>query len=304
MIAAVTTHQLRVLQRQRVAAAVVAVLVAVTALAGLLGWSSNRTIVRVFDEASRLLASTGQPAPPNPFLLKPTLSALSNMVVYVPLVGALLALVLGHVCLADDESSGLGRLVFSRRVSRTQFALGRILAVAVVLAVALVLSLVVSVLALVLVNGAISPGALGRLSLFYVLAWVYLLVFGLVGMVTVLVTRTRALALLIAIGVWLVLTFAVPQLTSGLRPTQSLNPLAEAVGTSQAFFEVTAHVRPVSVVEQFKAASGVVLGTAPGEPAGATLLRVLPVAVLACILLGVLVRLVRSHDWSRSASDG
>ncbi|WP_392544383.1 ABC transporter permease [Oryzobacter telluris] len=303
MIIAVTTHRLRVLQRQRVVAAVGATLLVATALAGVLGWSSHQTIVRVYDEAARLLQSTGRPAPPNPFLLKPTLSALSNMVVYVPLVGALLALVLGHVSLADDESSGLGRLLFSRAVSRTQFALGTVLSVALVLLAVLAASLAVSLVSLLLVNGALSADDLGRLVVFFGLAWLYLLVFGLVGMVTVLLTRSRALALLLAIGVWLVVTFAVPQLTSGLRPVQSLNPVTEPVGTSQLFFEVTARARPLSVVEQFKTASAVVLDTAPTEPVGTTLVRVLPIAALAGLLLLAVLRLVGSHDWSRSASD-
>ena len=77
--------------------ALAAMLVAVTVMAGVLGWSSHHTIVRVYDEATRLLAAAGQPAPPNPFLLKPTLSLLSNMVIYIPLIGALLALVVGHL---------------------------------------------------------------------------------------------------------------------------------------------------------------------------------------------------------------
>ena len=303
MITTLTLHRLRVLWRQRATAAVAVTRLVVTALAGVLGWSSHQTIVRVYDEAARLLASSGQPAPPNPFLLKPTLSALANMVVYVPLVGALLAVVLGHLSLADDESNGLGRLLFSRSVSRTRFALGTVLSLAVVLAGVLVASLVVSVVALVIVNGGLSGGDLARLAVFSLLAWVYLVAFALVGMVTVLLTRTRALALLSAIGAWLVITFVVPQLTSGLRPTRSLHPLSEPVGTSQTFFAVTAHARPLSVIDQFKAASGVVLGTAPSEPVSTTLLRVLPVTVLACGLLALVVRLVLAHDWSRGASD-
>lgn len=303
MIAAVTRHRLRVLHRQRVVIVTASTLLVVTALAGVLGWSSHRTIVRVYDEAARLLASTGQPAPPNPFLLKPRLSALSNLVVYIPLVGALLALVLGHLALADDESAGLGRLVFSRAVRRAQVALGTVLAVGLVLAGVLLAGLVVSAAALLLVNGSVTADELARLGAFFALSWLYLLAFALVGMATVLLARTRALALLGAIGVWLVVTFAVPQLTSGLRPTQSLNPISEPVGTSQAFFRVTEHARPFSVVEQFKAASGVVLRTAPPEPVVSTLVRVLPLLVATALLLGLLVRLVGSHDWSRGAGD-
>jgi ABC-type transport system involved in multi-copper enzyme maturation permease subunit len=277
-------------------------LLVITALAGVLGWSSNHTIARVFDEAAKLLSGTGQPAPPNPFLLKPALSPLSNLVVYVPLIGALLALVLGHLSIVDDESNGLGRLLFSRQVTRTQYAFGKVLSSAAVLVVVLVGSLLVSVVSLLVVNGSVAVADLGRLAGFYALSWLYLMLFALVGMVTALITRTRSLGLLSAMGVWLVITFAVPQFTSGLRPTQSLNPITEPLGTSQRLFQITAHAQPYSVVEQYKAAAGVVLNTGAAESVGATIVRILPVAGLSFILLLATLRLIQRHDFSRSAS--
>ena len=208
-------------------------MLAVSAMAGVLGWSSAHTIVRVYDQAVTLLAPSGQPAPPNPFLLKPALSLLGNMVVYITLIGALLALVLGHLSLAEDKGNGVGRLVFSRHVSRTRYAMGKMLGCAAALTGLVAVCLLVSAAALLVVNHSLSAPDLGRLALFYALSWVYLMTFVLIGAVTVLATRSRSLALLAALAVWLVATFAVPQVTSGLRPTQSLNPVIEPVGTSQ-----------------------------------------------------------------------
>jgi ABC-type transport system involved in multi-copper enzyme maturation permease subunit len=267
-----------------------------------LGWSSHQTIVRVYDEAVTLLASTGKPAPPNPFLLKPTLSLVSNMVVYIPLIGALLALILGHLSVIDDETNGTGRLVFSRQITRTSYVLGKIASAVAVLAVVLAASLAVSAAALLVVNHTIAGGDLGRLGLFYALSWLYLMVFALIGMVTVLMTRRRSIALLSAMGAWLVITFVVPQFASGLRPTQSLNPITDPAGTSQIFFKVTSKLRPYSVVEQYKQASGRVLQTATAESLGQTIQRILPIAGLVVVLALVTVRLVQRHDFSRSAN--
>lgn len=304
MIATVAVQQFTSLRRQRVFAALLASLVAMTALAGAIGWMSRNTIVRVYDEALKLVVAKGQPAPPNPFDLKPTLSLLSNMSIYIPLVGALLALVLGHLCLADDQSNGLGRLMFSRPVPRSSYVLGKVVSAAAVLATVLVASFGVSVVALLAVNRSVPDVTdLGRLGLFYGLSWLYLLVFALVGMVAVLVTRRRSMALLAAMGVWLVLTFAVPQLTSGLRPTTSLNPITDPVSTSQPFFSVTAKARPVSISEQYKRASNQILGTAPAESAGATTRRVLPLLAAVLGLTGATSILVKRHDYSKGASD-
>jgi ABC-type transport system involved in multi-copper enzyme maturation permease subunit len=302
VIATIASHQVLSLRRQRVFLALLATLLTMTALAGVLGWSSHQTIVRVYDEAVKLLASTGKPAPPNPFLLKPTLSLLSNMVVYIPLIGALLALIVGHLSIVDDETNGTGRLVFSRQISRTSYVLGKIASAAVVLAVVLAASLLVSVASLLVVNHAITAGDLGRLPLFYALSWLYLMVFALIGMVTVLMTRRRSIALLSAMGAWLVITFVIPQFTSGLRPTQSLNPITDPASTSQTFFKVTSKLRPYSVVEQYKQASGRILQTATAESLGQTIQRILPIAGLVLVLALVTVRLVQRHDFSRSAN--
>lgn len=304
MISAIAAQQVVSLRRQRIFLALLATLMTMTALAGVIGWLSHRTIVRVYDEAVRLLAAEGKAAPPNPFELKPTLSLLSNMAIYIPLIGALLAVVLGHLSLADDQTNGLGRLIFSRRISRTNYVLGKLLGAGGVLAGILSISLVVSTVSLVIVNRAMPAAAdLGRLALFYALSWLYLMLFALVGMVTVLLTRRRSLALLAALGVWLVVTFAVPQLTSGLRPTASLNPIADPVSTSQPFFRATSKARPFSVSEQYKEASARILETGAAEPVARTALRVLPIAVAAGGLGLATIALVRRHDYSKAASD-
>ncbi|MBL8778269.1 MAG: ABC transporter permease subunit [Acidimicrobiales bacterium] len=304
MIATVASQQVVSLSRQRIFLALLGTFLAMTALAGVIGWSSHNTIVRVYNDAVQVLSAAGQPAPPSPFGLKPTLSLLSNMAIYIPLVGALLALVLGHLSLADDQSGGIGRLIFSRQLSRTSYVMGKLVSAAAVLGAVIVASMAVSVVSLLLVNrSSPSVAEFGRLGLFYGLSWLYLMLFALIGMVAVLVTRRRSVALLAAMGVWLVLTFAVPQFTSGLHPTASLNPVNDPVSTSQPFFDATAKVRPVSVTEQYKEAGARILGTAPSESAPETALRVLPLAVSVAGLGLLTTRLVRRHDYSKGSYD-
>ena len=104
MIVTLTHHQLRSIRRQRTFVMFLGSFVLITTMAALLGYSSSRTIVRVYDEATKLLAETGQPAPPNPFDVTPSLALLSNMTIYVPFIGAILAVVLGHSTVIDDKA--------------------------------------------------------------------------------------------------------------------------------------------------------------------------------------------------------
>lgn len=303
MIATIAAQQILALRRQRIFVALLGMFLTMTALAGVLGWSSHNTIIRVYNEAVKLLASNGQPAPPNPFLLKPRLSLISNMVVYIPLLGAMLALVLGHLSMADDEGLGLGRLIFSRPVSRATYVAGKIVGATQAIGAILAVSFLVSAASLALINRSLPGGGdLVRLGLFYGLSWLYLVMFVLIGMLTVLATRRRSLALLSALGVWLVITFAVPQFTSGLRPTASLNPIIDPVTASQPFFKVTALARPYSVAEQYKEASGRILATAAAEPIQQTVQRVFPIAGLLLLSALSVFGLAEGHDFSRSTS--
>ena len=304
MIGVVAAQQITVLRRQRTALAVVLVLVGVTALAGVIGWSSAATITRVYDQSVLLLAAQGRPAPPNPLGLRAPLSPLSNMTVYVPMVGALAAIVVGHLSLSDDQSSGVARLLHSRLLTRRDYLLGKLAAVTGLLAAALVASLVVAVVSLLGVNAVVPDSSqLLRLGTFYLLSLLYLVVFALVAMVAVLLTRRRSMALLSALGAWLVVTFVVPQFISGLSPTASLNPLSVPVGTSQTFFDITSRVRFISLSEVFKNAGAQMLATAQPEPEYLVLGRVAPLLVTALALAGAALVLVRRHDYSRSAAD-
>ena len=304
MIGVIAAQQVTVLRRQRTVLAVVSVLAGVTVLAGVIGWSSTATITRVYDQSVLLLASQGRPAPPSPLGLKPPLALLSNMTIYVPMVGALLAIVVGHLSLSDEKAVGLGRLLHSRLLSRRDYLLGKLVAVTGVLIVALAASVLVSVVSLLVVNSVFpNPGQLFALLGFYLLSLLYLVAFALVAMVAVLLTRRRSLALLGALGVWLVVTFVVPQFTSGLRPTASLNPLSVPTGTSQTFFDITSRVRFLSLSEDFKDASAQVLATAPAQPGSTTAGLVVSLLVAVLALAGLALVLVRRHDFSSSATD-
>lgn len=303
MIGVIARQQLLSLRRQQTFLAFLAVFLLMTALAGVIGWSSHRTIVGVYAAAVTVLAADGQPAPPDPFTSVPALSLLSNMTIYIPLIGALLALVLGHLAVADEQSTGIGRLVFSRPLSRTSYILGKLLGVGLALGAVMAAATIASLAALIVANGRVpSAPDVGRLVLFSVLSLGYLLLFALVGMLTTLLSRRRSVGLLAAVSVWLVVTFVLPQFTSGLRPTASLNPIADPVSSSLAFFQITARARPLSVSEVYKDVSAQILALGPGRPASTTLAAVVPVVVILLALAVLVAAAAHRHDYSRAGA--
>ena len=303
MIGVIARQQLLSLRRQQTFLAFLAVFLLMTALAGVIGWSSHRTIVQVYAVAVAVLAADGQPAPPDPFTSVPALSLLSNMTIYIPLICALLALVLGHLAVADEQSTGIGRLVFSRPLSRTGYILGKLLGVGLALGAVMAAATIASLAALIVANGRVpSAPDVGRLVLFSVLSLGYLLLFALVWMLTTLLSRRRSVGLLAAVSAWLVVTFVLPQFTSGLRPTASLNPIADPVSSSLAFFQITARARPLSVSEVYKDVSAQILALGPGRPASTTLAAVVPVVFIVLALAALVAVAAHRHYYSRACA--
>lgn len=299
MISIIAAHQLRMLSRERIFLAILASLLLMTVLAGFIGWSSHNTIVKVYEESRALLASEGKPPPPNPFDLKPRLSLLSNMTIYIPLIGALLAIVVGHLAIVSDRDAGSTRLIFSRPIRRSTYLWGKLAGIAGALVAILATSYVLSVVSLTIVNGsAPTASELGRLALFFALSLAYMVLFALVGMATALVVRGRSLSLLVALGIWMVVTFMVPQFTSGLRPTASLNPIVDPASTSQEFFRVTSHLRPLSISEQYRNASASILQYAPERAQSGGIQQVLPIGALLAALGLLTAALVNRLDIS------
>ena len=305
--AVIARQQLRLLSRSQTFLLMLVVLLGMTALSGFIGWSSHSTIIRVYDETVRTLTAAGKPAPPNPFAYKPRLSLLNNMIIYVPLIGALLAIVIGNMSITGDRQAGVTRVVFSRPVRRSSYFWGKVAGSAVAGAAIMAACLLLSVIGLTLINHGLPTGPeLVRLTLFYALSGLYLLLFVLIGLVAALLTSSQSLGLFAAVAVWAIVTFATPQFTSGLRPVASLNPVTDPTSVSHSgFFRATSKAKPLAVNEQYKLLSSRLLSqgndvTRSGW--GKTAAQLAPILFFLLLLGAWARRLVERHDFSEETA--
>ena len=300
----IARQHVQTLVRRKTFLLMLGVLVLMTALSGVIGWSSHSTILRVYDETVRTLTAAGKTVPPNPFASKPNLSVLNNMIIYVPLIGALLAVVIGHMSMMGDRQAGVSRVIFSRPLDRGSYFWGKVAGSTFVVAVIMASCLVLSIVAVTLINGGFPTASeLLQLALFYTLSGAYLLIFVLIGAITALLARSQSMALLAAVAVWVVVTFATPELTSGLRPVASLNPVTDPVTVSSSpFFKVTSEAKPISVNEQYKALSTEILAEKSSPKLGTTAGQLAPIGGFVLLLGGWAYLLVRRHDFSEEAA--
>lgn len=280
MIWAVALQQLRSLRRQTVVVAILSLFLLMAMLTALLGWSSRHTVDGVYQVATELLTARGAPVPPSPVGLMPTLGMFANLEVYVPLIGALAAITLGHLAVVDDVAGGIGRLVFSRPISPDQWLLGRLTACGLVLSATTIASIFVTTVSLWFISGVPSSGAILRLIAFHGLSLVYLMFFASIGALAMVLARRRAIGLVSALGAWMGVTFTLPQLASGLRPTSAFSPVAEPISGADRFFSVTSILRPLSITEQYKQGSAELLQL-PQRAAGGSLVSPVIINLIA-----------------------
>lgn len=265
------TFAARIGWRDRTVVLLAALFFAMVLVSAYLGWSATATVNAIYAKAVPVFQAEGKPVPPNPVGETPALSLLRNMVTYVALLGALAALVLGHEVVAADRKAGVLPLIFSRPVSRSGLALGKIGALTLTVVAVLAAAGSVNILTMLLLPGLALDGAvwLGLIA-FYGVAALYMLAFGLLGAICAAAFETETMALLTPVSIWLALTFIVPQVTANIGPMAALNPQSvnlEIPGGS--FFAATsALLGPLSIAESYRFLSASILEVASG--AGAT----------------------------------
>ena len=142
-----------------------------------IGSTTKRAEMRIYDQTiSELQVQGTSVLPPAPEIH--TLTILSNLIEYVSMVGAILAVILGYNTLNEERESGSLKLILTRPVFRDQFILGKLLGNAAVLAVLLSLVFIFN-LVLLIVVGDIMPtlSEVARLFTFILVSFSYMLIF-------------------------------------------------------------------------------------------------------------------------------
>ena len=282
-----------VVARERTVVVVAVMFGVLVLISDWLGWQATVTVNRIYLDAAAYLAASGQAVPPNPVLAISPLSLMRNMAVYVSLIGALAAIVIGNRVVALDRRAGVLPLVGSRPVTARAFAAGKIGAGIVLIAGLAAVAALISVLTFAALPVVSLTGLQWlRLGGFFVLSTIYMIIFGLISMAAAAISRSESVGLLIPVTIWLTATFIAPQLTQNLNPTAAINPIsALAAPPDTAFFHLMGQVSgSVSVADAYKFAAANLLDLMPAgitSPAFIPPLGVLSLAAVAALIIAL-----------------
>jgi ABC-2 type transport system permease protein len=255
----IARQEIRLLSREKTVMLLIIILLGLAFASTFIGWLSQHTIQQVYDVASAQLISEGKTAPPSPFTNFPDLSIVKNMLIYIVVCGALLAIALGHSAGVRDRKAGSVKMLFSHPINKKDFLLGKILAISFVLSLILLVAFAISAASsAVLVK--LTWIDLLRLIGFYVFSFIYLMSFALLGLSFGLIMKNEAVALLIPIIIWLTITFVIPGFTSALYPTATLNPILPMTESHSPTLDLLHSIaNPFSIAEHYKESGAYIL---------------------------------------------
>lgn len=287
-------QELLSLRRERLPLVLLVVFVLMVSASSLIGWLTNTTVSSVWQQT----VQDGLTTAPNPFAHVSPLFYARNTVIYLVLVGALMSIVVGVTSAMRDRKARTVDLVLSRPVGVPAYLAGKFLGIAawlgvILLAVALITWAGISVIMHAPLDAADSM----RLVAFFAMALPLLLAFVTLGLLSGIHAGRETTALLVPISIWSLVAFILPQVGTSANPVSLLNPVPAVLVPGGPFDTLNVILRPLSITEQFKTASGVILND-PLVTGGLPLaLAVIGLAVMA----GTIASLATSRDRIRGA---
>ncbi|MBI1350075.1 MAG: ABC transporter permease subunit [Actinomycetales bacterium] len=287
-------HEVLCLTRERLPLVMLAVFVGMVSVSSLIGWLTNTTVSAVWEQTR----ADGLTQAGNPFDGMSPLYYARNTVIYVVLIGALMAIVVGVTSGMRDPKARTVDLVLTRPVGVRSHLAGKATGIAALLAGVLALVTAITWLSIsIITHGPLPLAETARIVVFFAATEVLLMAFALMGMLSGLYASRETTALLVPISLWSIIVFVLPQIGTSQNPVSLLNPVPTVATPGGAFETLNTVVSPLSVTEQFKTAGGLILDN-PQVSGGLGL--ALSVVLISLVAGAVLLMLV-SRDRVRGA---
>lgn len=227
------------------------VFVCMTLASSFIGWSTYTTTNAVYHASVIFLNQHGvSQVPANPLLFFPALASFRNIIIYMFLIGSLMAIVIGNRSFIRERKSGVLQLLLTRPVSLPTFLLGKVLGISFALFSIISLTAIVSIVfSYFLPLQHLGIPDITRLLVFYCYSFFYVFLFALLGLMFAIVAKSESLALFIPVCIWVGISFIMPELVTGQTPVALLNPVnVDTVLSQGSFFSLMQQfLTPISV---------------------------------------------------------
>ena len=236
---------------------VVSVFLVLTSISSMIGWLTVRNVTKIYND----IVSQNLTTAPNPFTNVPSLYYMRDSVIYVVLIGSLMAIILGAQASLRDRKSNANELIKTRNVNLVHRILGQLTAVGSIIILLEIVALLTSFISIwVIQKTPLSIGAIFSLIGYGAVSAIFMIAIAAIGFTFGTISKSEESSLLYPIVGWAVLTFTIPQIITSTHPVALLNPTpAVSTGTGLAQSVING-ISPLAVMENFKAIANAILG--------------------------------------------
>ena len=257
--------------------------VALSVISVYIGSSTKNAEMQAYQDIVQLLKSQGTasfPAPPEIF----PLSVLSNIISYVSMIGAVVAIFLGFETFSGERANGMLKLIAVRPVFRDQIVTGKLIGGGTVIGLLLGIILIFNIALFAAISGMIpNASVMARLLAFFILAFAYLMLFYIATVYVSIKTNDSAFGFLLMMIIWITISFVLPQLADSQRSfAYALSATAQTVTQVPSDTVVSKTIEFFSPAAQFQSIGKDLLQVVP-ETANGGIMGILQKQISAIV---------------------
>lgn len=263
-IGAVVRKEFSVAFKDRVFLIIAVLFLIMSAASVYIGSTTKNAEMRAYQEIVAIAQANGDAVPQAPEIYP--LAILRNMIDYVVMIGAVLAIFLGFDAFGFERESGTLRLALTRPISRSGFVLGKWLGAGSVIGVLLMLTLVFNIVLFALTTGLMPEASeISRLIAFFLLAFFYMFMFYSGSLLVSIRAKDRTYGFLLMMVIWVFISFVIPQLAESQRNFAfAVSDASGAVAQIPVDTPVSRAIELFSPPVQFRLLGGDLLQTVSG----------------------------------------
>lgn len=176
-----------------------------------IGATTKSAELSAYNDIVAAAATTGAAIPVAPVIYP--LAILQNLVEYIIMIGAILAVFLGFDAFNGERQSGTLRLMLTKPVPRQEVVVGKLAGAGLILGALLAATLVFNI-GLFIVTTGVTPGfaEVLRVILFLLFAFVYMMTFYMGALFMSIKVRESSYGFLLMMVAWIFISFVIPQL--------------------------------------------------------------------------------------------
>ncbi len=257
--------ELKSLFREKIVYSITIVFILMSMASSFIGWSTFTTANAVYKSSVIFLQNQGvADIPSNPLLKVPALASFDNLIIYISLIGTLLAIIIGHRSMMREKKSGILQILFTRPITKKSVIFGKVLGLSATIFSIIGVTALISILSSYFLPFThLNISDVSHLLIFFLASFFYMLFFALIGLFFAINAKSESLALFIPVCIWVGITFVLPELATGLTPTALLNPVTLLqLPVLDPFFQTSQKLlAPFSLAWHYYVISGELLGS-------------------------------------------